>query len=362
MKTVGICALLAAGWLVLGPGTALAEEFQESLSLDAETLIVTNLVGKIEIRGHSGDDFRVEVHVRGEDASRENIHIESDEGRRATVDVVFPLRDEREYVYPELGHSETSFSLHRGTQGEGGWLHRLFGAVGGDRVRVRGSGRGLEVWADLEILVPAGGGVRVYHGAGDIVATNVTGDLLLDSQSGTIEAEDVTGEFTADTGNGHIGVRNMTGEVNCDTGSGHVEMIGVRGPVVHVDTGSGNVELRDVACEDLSVDTGSGTVHAYEIAAEEANIDTGSGGVSAEFVHMGRGDFVIDTGTGGIHLILPADASADIVADTGSGRIDIDVADAEIRHRERDEVALRVGRGDARVQLDTGSGSISIGN
>jgi len=362
MRSMGVWGVCASGLLALGVGTASAEEFQESVSFDAETLVVTNLVGRIELHGNSGNEFRVEVHVRGEDASRELIQVEHDDGRRAVLDVVFPIRDEREYVYPELGRSECSFSMREGDNREGGWLHRFLGSVGGDQIRVRGSGRGLEVWADIEVYVPDGGNLRVHHGAGDVVASNVKGNLLLESQAGTIEAEGITGKFSGDTGSGHIVVRDVTGEAHCDTGSGRVEMTGVRGPIVYVDTGAGSVELRDIACEELSVDTGSGSVRAQGISADSANIDTGSGRVSIEFVHMGSGDFVVDTGSGGIDLVVPEDTSADIIAETGSGHLDIDVAGAEIRHRERDEAALRIGHGDAQIRLDAGSGSISIAN
>ena len=141
-----------------------------------------------------------------------------------------------------------------------------------------------------------------------------------------------------------------------------VELEQVRGPYVAIDTGSGNVALRDVTCEELVVDTGSGGVRGIGLSAEEANIDTGSGNVTLEFAHMGDGSFVVDTGSGGIDLILPSDASADVVAETGNGRVEVDVEGATFHHRDKEEVALEVGKGDARVSLDSGSGHISITN
>ncbi|MEZ4650865.1 MAG: DUF4097 family beta strand repeat-containing protein [Candidatus Eisenbacteria bacterium] len=362
MKTV--CALLvcAAAGVFLTGGPANAEEFDQSLELGAESVVLTNLIGKIEVHGHEGKEFRVDIHVRGEDADRKLLRIESDEGRRSVIDIVFPLDEERDFVYPPLGHSESSISVRSTGSHREGWLRHLLGSVGGDRIHVRGSGRGLEVWADVDVYVPEGGRLRVEHGIGRIEAEGVRGDLSLDINAGPIVAENVTGEVSADTGAGHINIADVTGELRCDTGSGNVEAERVRGPYVGVDTGSGNVALRDVTCEELVVDTGSGGVRGIGLSAEDANVDTGSGNVTLEFAHMGDGSFVVDTGSGGIDLILPEDASADVVAETGNGRVEVDVEGATFHHRDKEEVALEVGHGDARVSLDSGSGHISITN
>lgn len=356
---------LTLGALLLtvgGVGTARAEEFTESLRLESEVLVLRNLVGKVEVRPSAGSAFEVEVQVRGRDASRERIRIESDGNRRATVDVVFPLEEERDYVYPEID-GETSFSVQDAPgEHEGGWVRRLLGAVGSNQVRVRGSGSGLEVWADVHVLVPEGGILEIRHGAGDIAANGVHGELDLDSQSGRIIGEQVVGALTADTGSGDIFLQGVDGEVRCDTGSGNVEVADIRGPLLLADTGSGDVHLDGVICKSLRVDTGSGSVRGRGLSAEGADVDTGSGDVRLEFTAMGPGSFVVDTGSGGIDLLLPADASAEVVASTGSGGIDVDVAGAEVRSRGDDDVAFRVGSGDAHVELDAGSGRITVAN
>lgn len=362
MRTVCALWVCAVAAVSLTGGVAHAEEFDQSLSLGAESLVLTNLIGKVVVHGHDGDDFKVDVHVRGKDADRDVLQIESDDGRRSVVDIVFPLDDERDFVYPPLGRSETSISLrHTGSHREG-WLRHFLGSVGGDRLHIRGSGGGLEVWADVDVYVPEGGRLRVEHGVGRIDADGVHGDLSLDISAGPITAEGISGEVSADTGSGHVTMTDITGELRCDTGSGNVELGQVRGPYVAIDTGSGNVALRDVTCEELVVDTGSGGVRGIGLSAEEANIDTGSGNVTLEFAHMGDGSFVVDTGSGGIDLILPSDASADVVAETGNGRVEVDVEGATFHHRDKEEVALEVGKGDARVSLDSGSGHISITN
>lgn len=345
----------------LGTSAAQAEEFTESLRLESEVLVLSNLVGKVEVRPNSENVFQVEIHVRGQDASRDRIQIQSEGTRRATAAVVFPLDEERDYVYPEI-RGETSFWMSEDDGREGGWVRRLLGAVGRNQVRVRDSGPGLEVWADIQVLVPSGGVLEVRHGAGDIVANGVQGELDLDSHSGRIIAEQIVGALIVDTGAGDIFLQGVDGDVRCDTGSGNVEVADVRGPALLADTGSGDVHLDGVVCRSLQVDTGSGSVRGRGISADGAEVDTGSGDVRLEFTTMGAGSFVIDTGSGGIDLFLPANASADVIASTGSGGIDVDVTGAEIRGRGDDDVTFRVGSGDAHVELDAGSGRITVRN
>jgi len=333
----------------------------ETTTFDAKSLLIVNLIGEIEVVGHSGDKFEVETQILGEDADQ--VELETEEGRSALLLVKFPLDEERDYVYPKLGRrSRTSFSIskHSGSGTHRGWLHKLFGGRLVDGIDVRGSGSGMEVWADIKVRVPEGGKLRVDHGVGNVVAKNVNGELVLETRSGSVDVETSRGDLLVDTGSGHVTIFDVEGELVADTGSGHVEIEKVSGPMVNVDTGSGHVQVTDVECEELRIDTGSGRVKALDIGTDEANIDTGSGSVTIEFVRMGDGDFIIDTGSGGIDILFPEDASADILAETGSGGIRLDLVDPRIHHRDRDEMAVSIGDGDARVRLDTGSGGISI--
>jgi hypothetical protein len=334
--------------------------FEESRSFAAETLTVNNLIGEIRVSGHAGSSFEVLVQVRGDDASPELIEVLTKDGASPELTIGFPIESERNYVYPALGAgSKTSFTFNKDEGGS--WLAQLIGAAGTRRITIRGSGSGLEVWADVEIKVPHGSTLRVNHGAGEIQAADVRAHLQLDAHSGAIEVSHVEGDVLADTGSGHVTLTDVAGVLNVDTGSGHVELENCRGGKVLVDTGSGHVTLRSVETPDLVVDTGSGHVRALGIRADAAMIDTGSGEVELRLDRMGDGEYEVDTGSGRVLLALPADASADVSADTGSGGIHLDLdAPVQILHKEKDELRFRIGEGAARVVLDTGSGSIRI--
>jgi hypothetical protein len=327
-----------------------AEEFDESFSLQSGALTVRSLVGAVTVSPSSDGAFHVTVRARGADAGRDRLQIKVDDGGSAAgIEIRFP--DDDRFVYPEMGRSSKTVIR------DDGFWSSLFG--GG--VTVAGSGRGLEIWADLEIRVPAGGRLEMEQAVGDIAAADLAGDLMLRVKSGRISARDITGELTADTGSGRVELSGVRGRLLADTGSGRVQLQDCEGDEITVDTGSGRVDLDGVRAGRLKVDTGSGRVDGRRLAADSALVDTGSGSVTLSFQRMGGGRFVIDTGSGGVDLDLPADASARVRADTGSGGISVDLDGVRILREDKDEMELEIGDGAADVTIDTGSGGIRIG-
>lgn len=352
-------ALVVLLLVVAITATATAAEFDRQFSTDADALILRNLVGKVRVTAAAGDQYEILVSVRGSDADPDLIDVTLDDGRNAELIVRFPIEKHRDYVYPELGRRGKA-TIYQPDQGGGGWLSKLWRGIGGEKVTIRGHGRGLEVWADVEIQVPAGRTTEVFLGAGNLASAGVDGKLVLDTHNGPVEVQGHTGRLVCDTGSGHVGVADIDGALLVDTGSGSVDVRGHQGRTLEVDTGSGSVRIDNVNTEKLHVDTGSGGVVCTGVSTDKATIDTGSGAVELMLDRMGTGRFVIDTGSGGVKLVLPADASAMISVDTGSGGIRNEIPDAEVLHKSRGEMKLRVGGGETRFIVDTGSGGVTI--
>jgi hypothetical protein len=347
--------------LALFAAAAQAAEFQEEFTFEGKELLVSNMIGRIDVVPTEAEVFLVTVSVRGEDATEDLLEFVLEEGSQGALAIKFPLEEHTKYTYPELGrNSSTTIHFKNDGDSDGSWLRKVFSGWGGKKITVKGKGNGLELWADVTIEVPARRILDVRHGVGEIVAGNLEADLNLDTNSGPISVDGLEGDLLADTGSGRVTAVGITGEVNIDTGSGSVRVADCRGSEVKVDTGSGSVEVDMVDCEYLLVDTGSGGVEASGIKADRAKIDTGSGGVTLQLDRMGDGRFVVDTGSGSIELVLPADASARITADTGSGSVRNKVTGAEVVLAGRDELDMTVGTGAARVILDAGSGSVTI--
>lgn len=347
--------------VLLLASVATAAEFQQEFSFEGKELLVSNMIGKVEIVPGQGDDFVVTVTVRGKDAAEGLLEFVVEEGSSSALAIKFPLDDHTRYTYPELGsNSSTTIHFRNDEDDDGSWLRKIFSGWVGKKVTVKGRGNGLELWADVTIAVPARRILEVRHGVGEINAGNLEADLNLDTHSGPISVDGLKGDLLADTGSGRVVAVGVTGEVNIDTGSGSVRVTECQGSEVKVDTGSGSVEVDRVDCGYLLVDTGSGSVEARGVKADKAKIDTGSGGVSLQLGRMGDGRFDIDTGSGSIDLVLPRDASARVTAETGSGSVRNQVEGAKVALAERDELDMKVGAGAARVVLGAGSGSVTI--
>ena len=351
--------IMACMALTLITGMALAAGFQESHTFNSDELILVNLIGEINVEPARGDSYEVLVSVQGEDADPDLVTVNLDDGRRARLEVRFPVDEHRDYVYPELGRGKTQIS-QMNSEGADGFWDQLWRGLKNDRVTVRGKGKGLEVWADITIKVPEGRETKVYLGAGHLTSGDVDGELVLDTHSGPVRVDGHTGSLLVDTGSGAVKVYDVDGPVLVDTGSGSVKVENQVGDSVKVDTGSGSVTVSNANTSYLLVDTGSGSVTASGIQADKAKIDTGSGSVALLLDRMGDGRFVIDTGSGSVKLALPDDASATITVDTGSGGVRNKIKGAEILRKDDGELKMRVGDGDARVDIDTGSGGVTI--
>lgn len=348
-------------FVILTAGLVQAREFEQTFTVATDDLKVLNMIGTVDVVEAEGRDFQIKVTVRGEDATEDFLTMEQLDIDGDVFVIRFPIDKQSEYVYPPMGrNSKTTMQYKDDGEHSNSWLRQIFSGLSGTRVTVRGHGSGKEVWADVVIAVPRGSFLEMRQGVGRIEAVDLEADLNLDVNSGTIEAHRITGDVVADTGSGRVIATGIMGDVNIDTGSGKVEVSDCEGNDIKVDTGSGSVMAEDLKCNFLLVDTGSGSVKARRVETDGATIDTGSGSVLLQLDRMGDGKFVIDTGSGGIELIMPNNASARITADTGSGSVSNDYDGADIVSKERREMELVVGDGEARVRLDAGSGSIRV--
>lgn len=281
---------VAAALLAMAP----ALEAQETHRLSGPEVAIYNLAGRVELVRGTGSDVVVRLTRGGRDGDRLRVEAGALRGRTA-LRVVYP---DDEIIYPEMGRGSNTTQRVRGDGTFSDGYRR-----GGERVRIRGSDRGLEAWADLVVEVPAGRELSVYLAVGESEARGLDGEILIDTGSGSVRFSDVDGD-----------------EVAVDTGSGSIDLDQVASPDIYLDTGSGSVDLNlleDV--ESLDVDTGSGSVRANAPSSLGARIEveTGSGGIDVEFpvevrtvrrdrlvgtIGDGRGRIRIDTGSGGVRL------------------------------------------------------------
>jgi len=182
------------------------------------------------------------------------------------------------------------------------------------------------------------GPVDASTGSGSVRASDIGSGLRAHSGSGSIDIDDVKGSVFARTGSGSISARGVAGGFDGQTGSGHLTLEQTSQGSVRAETGSGGLKLRNVRGS-LQAHAGSGNIEADGDPTGAWNVHTGSGSVSLRF---------------------PQNASFELNAHTGSGSINLGHPVTVQGSIGRKEVRGKVGGGGVPVQVETGSGSISI--
>lgn len=352
MRAVPILPLI----LTLAVPSVLTGQQAETFSLSGDGVAIYNVAGAVQVEPGEGA-VAVRLTRGGADAGKLRVERGEIDGRE-TLRVLFP--GDR-IVYAGLEHgSSTEFSVRQdgtfGDQGDHDGDRR--GDSDGRRVKVVGSGSGLQAHADLRVRVPAGQEVSIYLAVGKVAVANVNGKLFIDAHSAPVTATGGRGELDIDVGSGSVRVSRMEGELTIDTGSGGVEVSQFRGGALSVDTGSGAVTGSGLDATELSIETGSGDIRLTALSSPPASLETGSGAVTAELRADVR-SLTVETGSGDISIQAPASLGAEVEIETASGDIETDFALQVTRH-SRDHLVGRIGDGQGTVSIETGSGGVQL--
>jgi DUF4097 and DUF4098 domain-containing protein YvlB len=329
--------------------TATGISAQERFPVSGSNVAIYNLAGRVVLEAGSGSDVTVDVSRGGSDAGQ--LRIETGRIDDAnTLRVVYP--SSRVVASFLSGNQQTKVRVRDdGTFSD-------HGSDRGSHITISSEGNGLEAWADLTISVPTGKTVRVYLAVGSIEASNLDGDIRLDTHSAPVTARDIRGSLDVDVGSGKVDVSGVTGTLRVDTGSGAVQLTDVDADVIDIDTGSGGVSGGNVTAETIRIDTGSGGIDLDDVGGDRLMMDTGSGGVRLSLSRAPQ-HIIIDTGSGGVTIRSPGDLNAMIELETGSGSIETDFP-ITVRRHSRDKVQGQIGDGSGQIKIDTGSGSIRL--
>jgi hypothetical protein len=334
-------------------GAVAGAQAAERRVVAGDAVAVYNLAGEVRVEGGAGNDVVVEIRRGGSAASR--LRVETGERRNwRTLRVVYPSD---RIVYPRLEGWGSRTTLRVDDQGYFNDSDDR-GQGGGDRVEIRGSGSGMEAWADLRVVVPRGKRVAIYLAAGEATVSNVDGDLTVDVSAASVTTTRTRGRLTLDTGSGSVRVTDAQGSVNLDTGSGSVTVSDIRGDELSMDTGSGSITGRNIEVRTLSADVGSGGIRMSGVKASRVSLDTGSGSTDLELL-TDVDDVNVDAGSGSVSVRLPANAGAEVEIETGSGGIETDFP-IQVTRMERNSLRGRLGDGRGRIKIESGSGRVRL--
>lgn len=334
------------GALLLGLALPLHAQQAERIDLGAGRASIHNLIGKLSIEAGTGSSVVAEVSRGGKDGAQ--LKLSHDGGG---LRVLFP--GDR-FVYPALGaHSNTNLDVRDdGTFDGDHW------GGGGRRVRISGTGSGLEAWADIRVLVPPGRDLEVHLAVGAVSVRNVDGNLSLSTASGDIQTQNTKGTLSIGTGSGDITSTGHDGTFNAETGSGEVTASTLAGALTEIETGSGNVTLSGINVNRLHVEAGSGDVRISEAKAPDADVETGSGNISVTVV-AGFQSLTVEAGSGDVEVLAPSTIGATVDISTGSGGIETEFP-LQVTRKTSDGLRGTIGDGKGTLTVETGSGDVIL--
>lgn len=347
-----VLPLLGAALL---PAAASAQQ-AERYTIRGDEVAIYNLAGEVRLETGPGPDVIVEVTRGGADASRLKV-LKSERDGHEALRLVYPGERIR-YSKLSSGSSTQLRVRDDGTFGDDDDDHERKGKKEGRQVTISGQAGGVDAYANLRISIPTGRRVAVYLAVGGVGVSNVEADLTVYAAAAPVTSRSTRGELDIDVGSGAVQVNDSRGELSVDTGSGAVALSDVRGEQVSVQTGSGEVTGTDMRTNNLRIETGSGDIRVGNLLASHVSLQTGSGAVTAD-VSGELWEVDVQTGSGDVTLKVPATLSAEVDFETSSGDIETDFPVQVTRHA-RDHMTGRIGDGQGKIEIETGSGEIKL--
>jgi len=205
------------------------------------------------------------------------------------------------------------------------------------------SGRGIE--SDLYVQIPQASSIDVSTVSADIDVGKVTGEQNLATVSGDIDTESAESDVSAEAVSGDIDVngKNKVTNTRANTVSGDVVLDGVAG-VADAESVSGEVTVVDGSFERIDMNTVNGEIlfRAGLQAGGKLSAETVNGDVDIEFTNSVSGRFDIDTFNGDIDNCFGPKPERTSKYTPGL------------------ELSFQDGDGDARVNISTLNGDVSI--
>lgn len=207
------------------------------------------------------------------------------------------------------------------------------------------------------IETPANTDLQSSTGAGHVDIRGLTGIVDITTGAGSVLIHDIQGNVTARTGSGGIQTDSIHGDLRASTGAGTITAGDVTGEL-RISTGAGSVNIHDSSGR-ISAHTGTGSVNVSR-AAGDLRAETGMGHINVSGNPSAGSFWDLRSGMGSITLDVPSDASFRLNAHANSGRIDTQLPMVLEDGLGRHDVRGRIGSGAARVEVQTGAGTIHI--
>lgn len=228
----------------------------------------------------------------------------------------------------------------------------------GDAVTVRGGtvefdGHDLSITADafagdrsasLDITLPVWAAVTVH---------TLSGDIVVEGAPERLQAETFKGAIRVLGGGGRLELESVAGAITVTDFRGSRLTVDATGNDITITNATGRLELTSV----------NGAIRMRGIRSSFVDVNTVDGLIEFEGPLASDGRYNFETHSGGLTLTLPGDVSAHLDISTFSGRFQSQIPatrPADSDHSDSTAFTARLGRGEARVTIDSFSGNIRV--
>lgn len=212
--------------------------------------------------------------------------------------------------------------------------------VRGTTVGVRGRSRYGPPEVEYRLTVPADMNLEV---------NTHSGDVGIDGTKGEVQVQTVEGRITVSGGTGRVSLSSVEGEVQLTGASGRISISAV----------DGSVTVRG-ARGDLQVSSVDGAVLLEDIDATSVEATSVDGGIEFTGTFQESGRYRLSSHDGDVTVTVPSvDAACSVVTYDGDFESDFPVTITGTT-RTRKRLDFTLGRGSARVELESFDGNIRL--
>jgi hypothetical protein len=322
----GIAIALAVAFILVGPGTARAEDentITKSFKVQpGGKLIVDTDLGSIDVRGTEASSVDITVTREVRRGSEEKV--------LAEFKLDFEQRGNDVYVTGD-----------RGRHGFG-----LFWDDLGNRLRVR-----------FAVTVPKAYNIDLKTSGGSIGVNDIQGRVETRTSGGSLSYDRIKGDVLGKTSGGSIRIGAVDGEVEVHTSGGDIRIDETMGNVL-ARTSGGSIRINKAGGE-VDAHTSGGSITADDVMGA-LKADTSGGSVTATISVQPKSRCELSTSGGSVTVYLAANVAMDVDAHSSGGHVSTDFPVTIQGEIKRDSLKAKINGGGPELYLRTSGGGVHI--
>ena len=200
-------------------------------------------------------------------------------------------------------------------------------------------------WIDFELTVPVQSNLRLETDEGDIEVGRLKGNIEIETDEGDVELSAIAFDDMI--------VTLDEGDLFCS------DLTAAEGRV-NIETDEGRVRIEDAVLDKLRLECDEGDVSIKKLRARVIDVDSDEGDLEFDMEMMSNGRYGFSSDEGDVEILIPARSSAELTLETDDGRIRTDFGLSIDRGDDGERVRETIGRGEARLEVYTDDGNISL--